>query len=69
MKQSIAVIFLMGIWILVIAIVAIVAAQNPTAISLQFLTGRSVLLPFGLLLTFSFLLGMGTGIWVWFLRS
>ena len=49
------IILIVAVWVMAIAIVA---AQNGTFVSLQFLWLRSVPLPFGLLLAFCAALGM-----------
>jgi hypothetical protein len=67
MKSSVLFILCLSFVIFLMAIVAIVAAQNSTPLSLQFLTLRSILIPVGLLLTFSLLLGMITGGSLWIL--
>lgn len=54
------IIFLLSVWIVIIAIVA---AQNGTPVSLQFLTFQIVPLPFGIMLAFCAVIGMlGTAI-------
>jgi uncharacterized integral membrane protein len=59
----------LGFLMVLLAIVAILSAQNPSLIVLQFLTFRSIALPLGFWLLFSFLGGMFTGLWLWFVRA
>ena len=65
MKLSLLFILCLSFVILLMTIVSIVSAQNPTTLSLQFLTLRSISIPVGLLLTFSLVLGMITGGTLW----
>lgn len=69
MKFALYILPFLGVLMILIAIVAIVSAQNPSLITLQFLNWRSISLPLGFWLLFSFLLGMVTGLWIWFVRT
>jgi uncharacterized integral membrane protein len=69
MKFALYALPFLGFLIVLLAIVAIVSAQNPSVIVLQFLNLRSIALPLGFWLLFSFLGGMVTGLWLWFVRT
>ena len=68
MKFALYALPLLGFLMVLLAIVAIVSAQNPSVVILQFLNLRSIALPLGFWLLFSFLGGMFTGLWFWLLR-
>jgi len=69
MKVALYLLPFLGFLMVLMAIVAIVSAQNPSLVSLQFLTWRSISIPLGFWLLFSFLMGMVTGLWVWLIRT
>ncbi|MGA0197877.1 MAG: DUF1049 domain-containing protein [Prochlorotrichaceae cyanobacterium] len=69
MKLALYLLPFFGSILLLIAIVTIVAVQNSSLVSLQFLTFQSVTIPFAFFLSLSLLFGMITGLWVWWVRN
>lgn len=53
--KTLIIALVVGFWVCAIALIAI---QNAGGVTLRFLTLQSVEIPFGLLLTFAFVLGM-----------
>ncbi|MGA1409242.1 MAG: hypothetical protein ACO37W_05825 [Prochlorotrichaceae cyanobacterium] len=69
MKLALYLLPFFGSVLLLIAIVAIVAVQNSSLVSLQFLNFQSVTIPFAFFLILSLLFGMITGLWGWWVRN